>query len=234
MFFRLKNIKLTLITFFFFSLCIALGVWQSFRGHEKSTLIHSFKERSKQPPLTKNQLFTAKDVQFYRIAIKGTFDNEHTFLLDNKIYKGQVGYEIYTPFKVENSKAFILIDRGFIRLGQNRQTLPVIRTISQKTLVSGIIMPSPHYIKMGPMIDSQNKHRPYRFEYLDLSELSLLLKQPIFPFIIVLAPNDPAAYPTTWQITTVSPERHYAYALQWFALALTLLLSLWAFNRVDL
>ena len=47
----------------------------------------------------------------------------------------------------------------------------------------------------------------------------------------MMTPNHTAAYPIEWKIVSVGPERHGAYALQWFALALTLLILWVALNR---
>jgi cytochrome oxidase assembly protein ShyY1 len=45
-------------------------------------------------------------------------------------------------------------------------------------------------------------------------------------------PKNAVAYPIEWQqIATVSPARHRAYALQWFAFALTLLILCIVLNR---
>ena len=42
------------------------------------------------------QLNRMNDVRFYRAILQGQFDNKHTILLDNKIFRGQIGYESKT------------------------------------------------------------------------------------------------------------------------------------------
>jgi len=49
--------------------------------------------------------------------------------------------------------------------------------------------------------------------------------------VLILEENHPAAYTVKWQIVMMSPEKHNAYAIQWFALALTLLVLFLALNR---
>lgn len=225
---RAKNIKFLALALFFFCLCLALGTWQIKRGHAKAELIRQYENRQSAPPLTLSELKPKGDLLFYHTMLRGHFENEKTFLLDNKISQGKVGYEIYTPFKIDHSPGVILIDRGFVPMGKNRQTLPSILP-KLDTIVSGILVLPPRYMKWGPMVDPNNHHAIKRLEYIDLKEISAIYQQALFPYLLALK----EAAPDTSSLTPMPPERHYAYAFQWFALALTLLLLLWAFNRAE-
>ena len=229
----IKNWKLALLTLFFFSLFIKLGFWQLSRAHQKEKLLQSFTKRGGKSPLTFKEMNSIKDLRFYRAKLTGQFDNLHTLLLDNKIFNGKVGYEVYTPFKAEGIETPILVDRGFIPLGKSRSELPGISSIIGRIEVSGMLNFPPTYVAFGKMNESQLSS-PWRIEFINLPLLSQALHEPLFPYTLTLTPNHPAAFAIEWQIVTMGPERHRGYAIQWFAFALTLVVLFVALNRPNL
>lgn len=230
----IKNWKLALLAFLFISLFTGLGFWQLQRAKQKEILLHAFTERTKMPPLHASNL-KAKDLRFYAAQFTGKFDNQHVFLLDNKTFHGQVGYEVYTPFFAKGLSVLILVDRGFIPLGRSRETLPTFREISDEIIVTGMLNRSPAYVAWGPIKESASIRWPLRVEYINLNELAKLLGAPLFPYVLSLNPTHRAAFAMEWKIVTMGPERHRGYAVQWFALALTLLILFIVLNcRVSL
>lgn len=230
--FKIKNYKLAALAFILIAFFTYLGCWQLSRAHYKQALLDSYTERTKQTPLTARDLSTIQDWRFYRVQLTGTFDNEHTFLLDNKTYERRVGYEVYTPMRVKGFDAAILIDRGFIPLGASRDDLPKINAIRGDVTLTAMFNLPPLYMSLGNIVDHVNLKWPLRVEYINLGDLSKLLNYQLFPYVALMQPTDARAYPLTWQVVIMSPERHLGYAVQWFALALTLLILFVALNRV--
>lgn len=228
---KIRNWKLALLALIFFSLFIFLGFWQISRANQKKILLQSYAERAQHSPLLANDLLSAQDHRFYQARLQGTFDNEHSFLLDNKIYQDMIGYELYTPFHAIGLKKPILIDRGFIAMGPNREILPEIKKIIGVVTISGMLNNPPTYVAFGAMAESATNTWPLRVEYINLNEISTLQKESYFPYVLTLTPKDPAAYAIEWQIVAMGPERHMGYALQWFAFATTLLILFVALNR---
>lgn len=210
---------------------IRLGFWQLSRADQKKRMLATYHTRTISPPLTTTNLSQPGDWQYYRTTLTGHFDNQHSLLLDNKIFKGQVGYEVFTPFLATGIALPILIDRGFIPLTTSRNKLPTIRDITGTTTITGMVNLPPGYVKFGQIKSDNAETWPVRIEYLNLQEVRSILHATVYPYIVSLAPNDPAAYPIEWQIVAMGPERHQGYALQWFALALTLLILSVALNR---
>jgi surfeit locus 1 family protein len=60
--------------------------------------------------------------------------------------------------------------------------------------------------------------------YPDRAELEAALARPVLEPIVLLEPDEPDGYVRKWRVTEMSPERHVAYALQWFAFAATLVI----------
>jgi surfeit locus 1 family protein len=232
MFLRIRNWKLALLALLFFCLFISLGRWQLHRAEEKEALMQAMAERTKLSPLAaKNLNVNERDLRFFRIQLQGEFDTAHSFLLDNKTYHGQVGYELYTPFKAKGLNKFILIDRGFIPLGASRDILPSVKTPTETVTILGMLNQPPTYQALGAMQETTKTSWPLRIEYIQLDKMAALLNTSFSSYILTLAPNNPAAYPLEWQAVNMDPQRHRGYALQWFAFALTLLILFAALNR---
>ncbi|MBA3661237.1 MAG: SURF1 family protein [Gammaproteobacteria bacterium] len=206
----------------FFVTCTGLGFWQLQRAHVKEAILADFKRRIQAKPFDENTLPAQGDLRFYPVEIKGHYDYDHPLLLDNKTHEGRLGYELYVPFKPENATELILVDQGFIPRGSSRQTLPTLPTTSKAlTTVKGLLNLPPAYFALGSMLEQSAVHWPLRIQYVDLIELSRVTQRTFFPFVI-LAGDSVTSFQAE-QMVTITPDRHRGYALQWFALALTLL-----------
>ncbi len=230
---RIKSWKWAGVSLLFISVFIGLGCWQLSRAHQKKILLDAFLKRTKQIPLNINTLHSSDDLRFYRAHLQGYFDNQHTFLLDNKIAQGKIGYEVYTPFKPDHLAITLLIDRGFVPMGQSRRILPLIPSIVGHVDITGMLNIPPRYFAWGEMKESTQITWPLRIEFIHLPEMSTVLNTPLFPYLLSLAPQDPHAFPIEWQIVTMGPEKHTGYAIQWFAFALTLLILSVALNSYN-
>ena|SRR3990167_610418 len=225
-----KKYPLIILAFIFIIFFTSLGFWQLSRAEQKERLLNSYADRIKQTKLTVSALNPNQDLRFYQVILKGRFDNQRTLLLDNKIFHGQIGYEVYTPFKVIGLTSLILVDRGFIPLGKNRAELPIIPSISGIVTITGMLNQAPKYIEWSQMSDAKSASLE-RVQYINLKKLAALFNHPLFPYVVTLTPHHEAAFAIEWQILTMGPERHRGYALQWFALALTLLVICAALNK---
>ena len=221
---KIKNWKLAILALLFICLFTSLGFWQLSRAQQKTALLKSFGERTAHVPYTASELKQPQDWRFFRTTLEGTFDNQHTVLLDNKTSHGRIGYEVYTPFNANGLSAPILVDRGFIPMGATRGILPAIKAITSHATITGMLNRAPTYVAFGQINDSPQIAWPLRIEYVNLFELGKLMDHPLFSYVLSLTPDDPATYSIEWQIVTMGPERHLGYAVQWFALALTLLI----------
>lgn len=230
--FKIQNWKLTLLSLVFISLFIGLGFWQLSRGREKQAIITEFQKRTKQPPYSASDLSNVRDWRFYQVELTGTFDNKHTVLLDNKIYNGKIGYEVYTPFRADGFDTPLLVDRGFIPLGVSRNALPAVpKATADTTSIRGMLNLPPRYLSYGKMVESSNIQWPLRVEYINLGEISKIFNSNFFPYVVTLDPNSKNALQVKWQVVIGQPNKHTGYAVQWFALAATLLIISVVLNR---
>lgn len=230
--FKIHHLKLACLALVLVACLTALGFWQLSRAQQKTQLLEAFHERTASTPIVGKDINEHGDLRFYRATFTGRFARDETILLDNKIFHGVVGYEVYTPFYAQGLKEPILIDRGFVERGEDRKKLPNIPAIENTVDVSGMLNLPPAYFTLGEMIDTHDRRQGLlRVEYINLHELAKYLKSPLFPYVLTLTPNHPYAYKTEWQIVIMPPEKHRAYAVQWFALAFTLLLLFFVLNH---
>ncbi len=203
-------------------LLIHLGFWQLERAHFKQKLEHEFKQ---QQPLAA-QDFKAATIYpaFTKVKLNGYYDNTHTFLLDNSILNHRVGFQVVTAVRTAPSAELILVDRGWVAGSTNRQDLPKIPSVLGLQPIKGLILNFPN---KGFVLAEQKPSTtwPQLVERLKRSELEALLKQPLNPQIIRLNAGEHGAFLNNpSQQNTLPAQRHYAYAFQWFALALTLVI----------
>jgi cytochrome oxidase assembly protein ShyY1 len=62
-------------------------------------------------------------------------------------------------------------------------------------------------------------------QHLDIAELGAALGQALYPYALVLDEGQPGLFQRDWQPgVTMTPEKHLGYAVQWFGLAVALLI----------
>jgi surfeit locus 1 family protein len=215
---------MSVLALLFFSLFIRLGFWQIQRGEEKKNMIHAQKIQEQQNPVFWTGHQTAP-VQYKRIRIKGTYLPQ-IFLLDNQHYQHQFGYNVLSPLE-HSDGSVILIDRGWIPKEMPDKGIQIPKGLL--ILEGSAYFPSKNQWVLGP--DSEEKeNKMILIERLDTQMISQILQKTVSPFIIRLDKQDPNGFVREWKTVAMPAERHFAYALQWFAMALVILIIFVALN----
>ena len=208
--------------------CLRLTFWQLERADEKRQWLTEQSERATLPPADLPTLQALDDPMHRHASISGHFDNAHNVLLDNRTLNGVAGYHLLTPFGTRKGR-WVLVNRGWLPRGNDRANLPTIAPITGNLTVTGVVYrPSRDVfvLKDMPLPDNQ---WPLRVQKVDFDAIGEQLGVELAPFEIRVTPElalgSNAPLPRHWQdVTVMGPERHKAYALQWFALALAALL----------
>lgn len=228
----------SLCTVILFPTLVYLGHWQFNRYEYKLNLEKQISINSLMPaiahlPIDIENPDTFKSLRYRSLEISGYFLNEHTLLLDNQLVQGKVGYRVLTPFRWEGHTKWVLVDRGFIATGNDRQIAPYVWPVFEKMTLIGILNQPVHALTL-PAIFSQKSDpskcdpihhaaidRPStRIQKVDFSKLSMCLKNEFYPFIFQLKPNHPYGFHISLTPPVLNPERHLGYAFQWFTMAL--------------
>jgi cytochrome oxidase assembly protein ShyY1 len=225
----LSNIRLPwlIFTLLVFSGLVKLGFWQSDRALQKEHRIKTISELSQTQALSLEQvLLETNEINDLPITMTGEFDNEMIFLLDNQTNKGQLGYRVYQVFNSKDNA--VLINLGWVLGSINRQELPNVQAITGKYQLSGHVRKIEQGIVLMEQILVKNTW-PLRVQQIELDKFSTLISRQLLPFVVYLDKTESVGYEKNWQPIVMPPEKHRAYAFQWFSLALAwLLLMIWA------
>ncbi|MFT4825943.1 MAG: surfeit locus 1 family protein [Halioglobus sp.] len=219
--------RISLATAALFPFLIWLGFWQLDRAQEKSEIGKAWELRSLQPPTPLAQLVgqESQALPFSRVLLTGKFVENVVFLLDNKTRNGKFGYEVLSLFDLEGVDQFVVVNRGWIAGDSARLSLPEIPH------VQGLLSVSGHLYIPGDkpyLLEEQTFESgwPKRIQALEMDKISKVARVqvggPVFPYLVRTDIAQPGALAVDWKIVNVSPQKHNAYAFQWFAMALFL------------
>ena len=231
---RLCSIKiLPLIVFAcLLALLLRLGFWQLNRADEKQEFLANQQEKMHRQALPIGKLLADNnDLRYRRTVLEGHYDVRHQFLIDNQIQAGKVGYFVLTPFILDTEQKVVLVNRGWVLMNKDRSLLPDVTFTppTGKLTIAGVLN---HFPEVGLVLegaDEPGKGWPSVVQIINRQKITEKLQRPLFDFQLQLAAEQEYGYVREWQIhTRIPPEKHRAYAFQWFALAATLtLLILW-------
>lgn len=195
-----------------------LGVWQISRGLEKRASQAAFKDDSS---------FTAwqdgMEVRSYqRIRATGHYDNEHQFLLENIILNGRYGYYVITPLIAEEDEPVLLVNRGWIEKRAAPIEPGLLDVPTSRITIRGRAgsLPRAGY-KMGTAIDP-SMGWPRTAVYPSAEEVAAALGSEVQSFVLLMDPEEQHGFVRQWVPSEFGPGKHFAYAFQWFAMAVVL------------
>ncbi len=220
------NWKMILLACLAILLFVRLGFWQLHRANEKKQMLTAQAKFAQIMPVTWGPDRKLPE-QYQRISVTGKFLSEN-ILLDNQHHQHQFGYDVLTPLLLPSGNV-VLIDRGWVAGDITRQKFPVPKIPDESlSLVGDVYYPSTKSWVLGPALEQ--KQHVTLVERIDTQMISQFLHKPVYPFIIRLDKEETHGYIRDWAIVAMPPERHYAYALQWFAMAVVSLILFIALN----
>ncbi|UTF59125.1 SURF1 family protein [Gilvimarinus sp. DA14] len=215
----MPNTWILVLSLVFLPLLIGLGVWQLSRADEKRDLEAQLAQRQTAAPVALQSL--KNPAAYTRIIARGRFDSDHTWLLDNRQRDGKPGYEVVQPFVLDSGER-MLVNRGWLPAPARREQLPEINNIvGDTTIFAEVAYPSNH-----PMLSAQsgNKNWPKVITQVVPSVMAPSLDEPLAGYYLKLDAASTGAFTTAWQPINMSSAKHTGYAVQWFAMALALVI----------
>ncbi|MDB6097167.1 MAG: putative transrane cytochrome oxidase complex biosis factor [Francisellaceae bacterium] len=224
-----KYLPSTLSAIIIIAILVKLGLWQLDRFQEKKILEKKMATLKTQPVLNNDflPLFhqdkNIKDTFLFKtFELKGHYLNSYHFWLDNQIYKHAVGYRVLTLFKPNNVNYLIIVDRGFIKAEQTRDKLPQIFIPQGIQTIKGHFIKSNSGLKFASHIEKMGLDQ-FRIQNIDIPQLENLVKNDIFPLLIKRKPPEQGL---SFQAISlpISSNKHLGYAIQWFTMAIVVLI----------
>lgn len=218
----MKRSLLTLLTIALLGLFLSLSQWQFNRATYKQGLIDQQQQRMHESPIVlTDQMATLDERRYMPVRIEGKAEPQHQFLLDNQILQGRVGYFVLLPVRLPSGVG-VLVNRGWIAGDGDRTRMPEIGIEVEVMRGLGYLDAFPSVGMRLSGAEVPEVGWPSLLQLVDPEQVSKKLGYPVMPYQVVLEMNHPASLTPIPMAMPMGPEKHYGYAVQWAALAFTL------------
>lgn len=210
---------------------ISLGFWQLDRAAEKRAMIADLQQRAASAPVVWQEiagLVTGDNNpgNMTRVMVSGDYQNEISFLVLFQFYQSRAGYELVTPFRPDDGGALILVSRGWIPAesgavspSTDRPEVPVVT--GRQTIQAQVYVPE----QTIPPADVNDTDWPLRVSRLSGAQAERLLGEAVYPYVLRLEADQPGVQARHWTPPRIETRGHIAYAVQWFGIALLVLIA---------
>ena len=221
---------MTVFVLLMLPLVVALGIWQLDRAAEKRGYQNRYFDRvgalAVPPPAE------LADAAFLRVRLVGRYEPGHHYLIDNRPRSGEPGYWVVTRFLADDGRRF-LVNRGWLAAPDGRGVLPEVPTPAGQVAVVGVVWPD---TGLTPLLaeDPWTTGWPRRVQRLNVDRMAAQGDH-VVPAEIRLEPDQPGVLAPLPLDMDFRPERHTGYAVQWFGLAVVLVVGylLFGFRRAE-
>ena len=196
------------------ALTAAAGNWQLERAHEKQRLQQAYERGAADVPVALSAApVEAESLLFRRVEATGAFVPQAAVLLDNKVVAGVAGYHVVMPLKVANSQKYVLVNRGWVAAGADRNRLPDVKTPRGSVTVVGVAMRPGRFLEL-----SGEPPTGAVWQNLTIERYRRLMQLDIQPVVIEQHNDLGDGLARSWGRPDFGVARHYGYAVQWFSL----------------
>ena len=203
-----------------------LGAWQLDRMHQKEAMLASAQavlaKREAHPLSSAAEAAQARSYAW--AAGDGRFLDLPAVLLDNQERDGRAGVRAYRVFAPVGAPP-LLVELGWLPVPGDRR-MPSV-PVPDVRHVAGLLAPPPSAGLARPVAQPQPDGSLLLIA-LDVPLLRATLHLPdLTPRVLKLDPALPPTYPRDLDIlpNTLPPSRHLGYAVQWFGLSITVLVT---------
>jgi cytochrome oxidase assembly protein ShyY1 len=197
-----------------------LGLWQLDRQAQKEIRLAQLEERKQNHPHSIDELLSLEtSIQDFPSQLSGRLLSDKLFYIDNKIYQGQVGFDVIAPLQTE--RGVVMLNLGWLKSLGSRDLLPT-QQIELSNYYFGVVS-YPSDNKMIVETNTSATQFPILLQQIDLSIMQTALDMQILDFVVNVDPNPASGYVREWTPVVMAPEKHLGYAIQWFGLAIACL-----------
>ena len=215
---------------------VRLAIWQLDRAEQKRQILQSY---AAAPQI--QALRIDEDTAIYS-KVTGTLTLlPQQLLLDNQILQGRVGVHVLTPALLDQQR-LLLINRGWMPLDSARIQLPDPPIPATPVKIEGKLTPIPRVgRRLGEQPSLNPDQWPQLITYADQSIIQQVYKTAlntpdlrVLPLILQLDANaDHGFSGREWSPVNFGPDKHTAYAWQWFTLALAIVITWLVVTRIS-
>jgi len=196
------------------ALTAAAGNWQLERAHEKQRLQQAYERGAADVPVTLSAApVEAESLLFRRVEATGAFVPQAAVLLDNKVVAGVAGYHVIMPLRVAGSQKYVLVNRGWVAAGADRNRLPDVKTPRGSVTVVGVAMRPGRFLELSGELPTGAV-----WQNLTIERYRRLMQLDIQPVVIEQHNDLGDGLARSWGRPDFGVAKHYGYAVQWFLL----------------
>ncbi|WP_016956348.1 SURF1 family protein [Catenovulum agarivorans] len=214
---------------------VSLGLWQLSRANEKELILQNLNSQPSLELVDSNYLNNLTTQSFYphQVKLRGRFEPQNLWVLDNQVNNHILGGNLIMPFVMEaqDFTTKLFIDFGWI--SYNAQRLPnqqdwqswqakfaQVQSQAQQVELTVFITPLQHNVFTSILVEQRDG-----WQFVGQISSQLIEKQAktqVLPILGILDEKSPYALLVERPLINMPPEKHTAYAAQWFLLAIAL------------
>lgn len=206
---------------------LRLGIWQLDRAEEKRQLITALELKSEQEPISLSQALEQDNPDMTRVVSEGRPVKGVTLVIDNQTRDGRLGYEIYGLWQPKGGQQPILVSRGWLPRKDFYEKVPEVPAFEAQQLEGSLYFSKGANAVVANNAVWQEYDKMWllgQFDFQTLAEKVEKMGYDSAPFIIRMQPDTQSKFVRQWALVASPPEKHIAYAIQWFAMAFALVM----------
>ena len=227
-----------IVTLLAFAILARLGFWQLARGEQKVARLAQIAEYQQLGKLSFADLESLRskvDPTGVSVSLTGQFARPQSWLLDNKTVNGQPGYDVALAFKPQGTDKHVLVNMGWLKGNYaNRAELPEFDIPEGRITLDGYVKAKD--LASFALSEQSDSSQPWpkRVPQVNLETFTEHSGLALHDFLLIADNSEQYGFVHHYQPVVMAPEKHRGYALQWFSLALAVLIVfIFASKRTD-
>lgn len=192
---------------------VVLGLWQLDRAALKAGLLlrhGAGGETVSLPPLADAQALEA-----LRARATGVWLAERTVWIDNRTHAGRAGVHLLTPLRLADG-TLLFVNRGWAPMPADRAQLPRPALAEGVVTLAGLAAQP----RSGGFSLGNGESSPDLWPRIEAARLAARAAgAPFYPQVLELETDLGDGLVRSWAPPALGPDRHRAYAAQWFSFA---------------
>lgn len=205
----------------------ALGSWQLRRMQQKEAMLAEVASviESRAAGSFARAADPMRTQRYDWAAGAGNFLPQPAWLLDNQQREGRPGVRVFRLFQPDGGMMPLLVEMGWLPVGTGRE-MPAVGAAPEGHIpIRGLLMPPP---SRGLLATAESRTPDGQHLVIALDPATIASRSglpAIAPRVLRLDPALPLGHARDLDVlpNTLPPERHLGYAVQWFALAVAVL-----------
>lgn len=222
------------VAWFFFLLAfgttMALGTWQVERLRWKEGVIAALAEAATHAPATALPADAAAldALQFHPVSLKGSWRGDIEFHLAPRYWRGQFGYAIVTPFRLNDGRT-LLVNRGWVPARKKDAATRPETAVRGRTTLHGMVRIGAERSYFSPA----NQPEKNLWFGRDVAAMAAFagLENVVPAMVDAVGVPDSAHLPIPSDGTIRLRNDHLSYILTWYGIALGVLVIFVVYHR---